>query len=75
MTRGKREAAELAFKKAIELDGRSAVAHVALGNFYWADGTHKSAAVGELAKVSRARARECPRSGSMANFAVASNRS
>ena len=43
VSRGKRDAAERAFKKAIELDERSAVAHLALANFYWLSGRLKDA--------------------------------
>ena len=57
VTRGKREAAELAFKKAIELDGKSAAAYVALGNFYWAGGRIKDAET-RAREGLRARARE-----------------
>ena len=37
LARGRRDAAEVAFKKAVELDPQSAAAQLGLANFYWVD--------------------------------------
>ena len=73
VTRGKREAAEKAFKKAIELDGRSAPAHLALANFLWATGRQAEAAP-HLAQALAAEPENPLVLRAMVNFAVAQNR-
>jgi tetratricopeptide (TPR) repeat protein len=70
VTRGKREAAEKAFKKAIELDGRSAPAHLALANFLWATGRQAEAAP-HLAQALAADPDNPLVLRAMVNFAVA----
>ena len=71
--RGKREAAEKAFKKAIELDERAAQAHLSLANFLWATGRQPEAAT-HLAKALAAEPDNTLVLRAMANFAMAQNR-
>jgi len=73
LSRGKRQAAEAAFKKAVELKPTSIAANLALGNFYWL--TERAV----LAEQSLTRALELdPRNAltnrALANFFLATNR-
>ena len=73
LSRGKRDAAEQAFKKAVELQPTSVQAHVALGIFYWLT-DQLAAAEHALAQALDLEPRSALMNRVLADFYVATNR-
>ena len=73
LNRGQRDAAERAFKKAVELDSKSANARLSLANFYWAD-SQWDARRGDLTKVLELEPGNVMAHRALATFYVARNR-
>jgi tetratricopeptide (TPR) repeat protein len=73
LSRGKKEAAEQAFKKAVELDPRSIPANLALSNFYWL-ANEPAAAEAAFKKTLAIDPRNLAANRLLANFYLSTNR-
>jgi tetratricopeptide (TPR) repeat protein len=71
--RGQNDAAERAFKRAVEIDARSAAARLALANFYWA-AARWAEAEEELKKVIELEPTHVLAHRALANYYIATNR-